>query len=609
MGIIQDLRDEKAIVLFHDYRNNQAIDEANYEPDIVDNDGTLTDTVWNGRGITFPENTSVVSAAHDDRMEIDEGCLVFFTNERFSSQTSTEYLIQHTSGAPDGFIAYLYADNIGILNMGAPQALATSVINKKTIGINFSDGSASEGFLDGATAGNFSSTASVTKATSGTLYIGNDGASYPLQSSLQAAILINRELTADEHSDLHDELVDRFAETRWTDAQDRLLSQFEDSPNVKALVEVIFNRIDNVDYVLRYLEDYTGINTACGVWLDVVGDIVGIPRPHVEQSYGTMFAFKERADVGTAWQTESSAADLLWLAVTHSDELDMYAAVASSGTGNRVMTSPDGITWTSRTSAADNNWRGITYGNGLFVAVADSGANRVQTSPDGITWTARVCPATAWAAVVWSEEVGTFSAVGYTAGVGNQAMTSPDGITWTARNSAADRTWLSVCWSAEVGLFAAAAITGTGDRIMTSPDGITWTSRTSAADNNWRGIAYGSDLFVAVSNSGTGDRVMTSPDGVTWTSRENSDDSNWRDVCYGDGRFIAVADNSGTAVVVMTSYNGVDWTSWSVTDSHAWRHVCYGGEQAIAVGISGAGELVMRSAPSMFIDDPYKAFV
>jgi len=44
------------------------------------------------------------------------------------------------------------------------------------------------------------------------------------------------------------------------------------------------------------------------------------------------------------------------------------------------MTSPDGINWTIRTSAADNNWYSVCYGNGLFVAVADTGTgNRVMT--------------------------------------------------------------------------------------------------------------------------------------------------------------------------------------------------------------------------------------
>ncbi|MDC1474477.1 hypothetical protein N8350_02575, partial [Candidatus Nanopelagicales bacterium] len=102
----------------------------------------------------------------------------------------------------------------------------------------------------------------------------------------------------------------------------------------------------------------------------------------------------------------------------------LFVAVASSGTGNRVMTSPDGITWTSRTSAADNAWRSVTYGAGLFVAVASY------------------------------------------SGTGNRVMTSPNGITWTSRTSAADNNWQSVTYRA--GLFVAVASSGTGNRVMTS---------------------------------------------------------------------------------------------------------------------------------------------
>jgi hypothetical protein len=87
------------------------------------------------------------------------------------------------------------------------------------------------------------------------------------------------------------------------------------------------------------------------------------------------------------------------------------------------MTSPDGITWTIRTSAADNNWVAVTYGNGLFVAVAESGSgNRVMTSPDGITWTIRTSAAdNSWYAVTYGN--GVFVAVAYT-GSGNRVMTS-----------------------------------------------------------------------------------------------------------------------------------------------------------------------------------------
>jgi surface protein len=53
-----------------------------------------------------------------------------------------------------------------------------------------------------------------------------------------------------------------------------------------------------------------------------------------------------------------------------------------------------GINCTSRTSATDNGWRGITYGNGVFVTVSqDDTGNRVMTSPDGIAWAVRTSSA------------------------------------------------------------------------------------------------------------------------------------------------------------------------------------------------------------------------
>jgi len=154
----------------------------------------------------------------------------------------------------------------------------------------------------------------------------------------------------------------------------------------------------------------------------------------------------------------------------------LFVAVAQSGTGNRVMTSPDGITWTSRTNPVDNDWYSVTYGNGLFVAVA------------------------------------------YT-GTGNRVMTSPDGITWTSRTNPVDNGWLSVTYGN--GLFVAVSYTGSGNRVMTSPDGITWTIGVSAADNNWRSVTYGNGLFVAVAYTGTGNRVMTS--GVLNTTTGSSE--------------------------------------------------------------------------------------
>ena len=83
------------------------------------------------------------------------------------------------------------------------------------------------------------------------------------------------------------------------------------------------------------------------------------------------------------WTSRTSAADNFWFSVAWSPELSLFCAVALTGTGDRVMTSPDGITWTIRTSAADNSWQSVVWSPelGIFCAVAYSGTgDRVMTS-------------------------------------------------------------------------------------------------------------------------------------------------------------------------------------------------------------------------------------
>jgi hypothetical protein len=92
------------------------------------------------------------------------------------------------------------------------------------------------------------------------------------------------------------------------------------------------------------------------------------------------------------WISRSSAVDNIWEGVAWSPELGLFVAIAYTGSGDRVMTSPDGINWTIRSSAADNNWNDIAWSSelGLFAAVAGSGSgDRVMTSTDGINWTIR----------------------------------------------------------------------------------------------------------------------------------------------------------------------------------------------------------------------------
>ena len=210
---------------------------------------------------------------------------------------------------------------------------------------------------------------------------------------------------------------------------------------------------------------YQELNSG-STWNDVNG-YYGLAK----DAYPALNPYSSGVKAVSTWTSRASAADNSWRSVCWSAELGIFVAVSSTGIGNRVMTSPDGITWTIRTSAADNQWRSVCWSAelGIFVAVSSDGiGNRVMTSPDGITWTIRVSAAdNVWRSVSWSAELGIFVAVGES-GLGNRVMTSPDGITWTTRTSAANNNWIYVCWSAELGIFVSVSNTGPGNRVMTS---------------------------------------------------------------------------------------------------------------------------------------------
>ncbi len=291
----------------------------------------------------------------------------------------------------------------------------------------------------------------------------------------------------------------------------------------------------------------------------------------------------ELINAGVTWTARTSNPESTgWTAVTYGN--GKFVAVGG-GSGNRVMTSPDGINWTGRTEAASIGWTGVTYGNGLFVAVASSGTgNRVMTSPDGITWTSRASAAdSSWISVAYGN--GKFVAVGQTGAV----MTSSDGIVWTSRTPAEANDWWSVTYGD--GLFVAVASSGT-NRVMTSPDGITWTSRSITA-NTWVSVTYGNGKFVAVSQSGSGNLVGTSATGTTWSTAASFGNFFWTGVTYGNGLFVAVRIGGG----VITSPDGITWTSRTAPSANDWSGVTYANGTFVAVSNSGTNR-VMTSGKS-----------
>ena len=305
-----------------------------------------------------------------------------------------------------------------------------------------------------------------------------------------------------------------------------------------------------------------------------------------------------------SWVTQSNPVDSNWASVAWSPELSLFCAVAQSGTGDRIMTSPDGINWTARTTPADNNWVNVVWSSelSLFCAVAyvsTSPLEKVMTSPDGINWTIRNAASDdSWRGLAWSPDLALFCAVSYSGT--NRAMTSPDGINWTARTTPGANNWWNVAWSPELSLFCVVSDSGANDRAMTSPDGINWTARTTPGANNWRGLAWSPELslFCAVSTTGTNNRAMTSPDGINWTTRTTPVDNSWLRVTWSPelSLFCAVSSSgSGTNNRAMTSPDGINWTIRTTPVDNSWHGVAWSPELSLfcAVSSSGTGDKVM----------------
>ena len=90
---------------------------------------------------------------------------------------------------------------------------------------------------------------------------------------------------------------------------------------------------------------------------------------------------------GETWSPHSAAEANDWVSVAYGN--GVWVAVANTGTTPVMRSTDGGLTWTGVTVPEPNVWMSVAYGNGVWVAVARSGTNRVMRSTDdGLTWTA-----------------------------------------------------------------------------------------------------------------------------------------------------------------------------------------------------------------------------
>lgn len=292
---------------------------------------------------------------------------------------------------------------------------------------------------------------------------------------------------------------------------------------------------------------------------------------------------------GTTWGVTPIPQAGTWTSVIYAK--NQFVAVASDG-AKRVMTSPNGKTWTLRNAAAQSEWVSIAYGNGKYVAVASGSGTNVMTSTDGVTWTGHEGPLSGLATVTYGN--GLFVALAQSPSP-TVLMTSTDGVTWTARNTYPGP-WQSVAYGN--GKFVAVASTDYGCcSSIVSVDGIAWFYNPALSGKSWSQVTFGNGRFVAVSGDPfESEQIKTSTDAITWTPVTISGE-NPTAVTYGNGLFVAAGGRGANRVV--TSSNGTTWnlSGNAVLSQINIKSIAYGGGAFVGVGVGGTNA-ALSTGPS-----------
>jgi len=256
--------------------------------------------------------------------------------------------------------------------------------------------------------------------------------------------------------------------------------------------------------------------------------------------------------------------------IVWADSLNLFVAVGSGASGQRIATSPDGVIWTGRSDpvAGSPTWQSLAWNGSVLVAVSSS--SNVITSPDGVTWTERTpSEANSWMDVCWAAELTQFVAVANTGT--HRVMTSPDGISWTNHTASSAKAWSAVAWSSELTLLVATATTTGTASIMSSPDGVTWTDRSTAGTVAFssHGLVYAPALTMFVAGTTSSSNLYRSTDGITWTNwsgppagwTQRQQTGVW---CPEIGQFVFTSNSLNNQV--LTSSDGITWAATLMDD-------------------------------------------
>lgn len=290
---------------------------------------------------------------------------------------------------------------------------------------------------------------------------------------------------------------------------------------------------------------------------------------------------------GANWTPASIGVVADWASVAYGN--GRFVAVASNDSYpdvNAVTYSLDGIQWYG-SSLPEATYSSVVYGDYVdtWVAVATGGRNAAYSTDGGITWNSATLPEGAdWIDVVYGN--GKFVAIAQSDSTATQLAYSADGITWTSS------TYVGAAEQIAFGNGRFVIVTGDVTQPMIySFDGITWENSVTLSADPFDTLTYGAGTFLAAISDTTIAAVST--DGINWKPLTLPDNGTWISATYGNGKFVLIAGRGVASTKTMVITTG--------TQAQGRATVVNGKVSAINLWEPGSG---YTTDPTITLTDP-----
>ena len=305
-----------------------------------------------------------------------------------------------------------------------------------------------------------------------------------------------------------------------------------------------------------------------------------------------------------SWSGASAVEATTWKGIAYGN--GRFVAVANSGT-NRVMYSNNGTSWSAATAAEANGWNDVIYAENMFVAIAEDGTNRIMVSSNGVDWSAvsGISTSPSWDEIEYAPDQDMYVAFDYTQSL---VSTSSNLTSWSTPVTAAslvggeslsygDGTWL---------------ITSSGSfssgRIRWSADADVWASAGPPSNFRYRDTVYGGGRWVAVSDNAP--YILTSVTGRSgWSNVTPSGlTTEWHHALYANGRFVLLSETATSSEAVLISEDGLTWQEGSGLDLNTWSELSYGNGRFVAVSSDGTNRVAYADG-GLGVETPITLYV